>query len=299
MPASATASQLSQSGRDMVYAFHAMATPCEARVETDDAALAGQVGCAVEAEARRIESKFSRYRSDSVVGQINLAEGRLIAVDPETAHLLDFAARCFDLSDGLFDITSGVLRRAWRFDGSDRVPDPSTVEPLRALIGWDKVTWQPPMISLPAGMEIDLGGLAKEYAVDKALAAARSLTPMPLLVNFGGDLAVSGPRTDGIAWNVAIASVDREGDMAGLLELTSGALATSGDAQRFLQRDGVRYSHILDPRTGWPVRNAPRSVTVAASSCVEAGLTATLAMLQGKRAEIFLKREGARAWCIR
>jgi FAD:protein FMN transferase len=293
------ASQLIQSGRDFVHSFHAMATPCEVRLETGDSTLAGNVGCAVEAEARRIEDKFSRYRNDSVIGQINMAGGRLIAVDPETAHLLDFGARCFDLSDGLFDITSGALRRAWRFDGSDRLPEPPAVEALRAMVGWDKVTWQPPIVSLPAGMEIDLGGLAKEYAVDRALAVARSLTSMPVLVNFGGDLAVSGPRTDGVAWNVAIASVDREGDMAGLLELTGGALATSGDARRFLQRDGVRYSHILDPRTGWPVRNAPRSVTVAASSCVEAGLTATLAMLQGKRAEIFLKREGVRAWCIR
>src|SRR5665213_4446508 len=238
MPESATASQLSQSDRDVVYAFHAMATPCEARIETDDAALAGKAGRAVEAEARRIESKFSRYRSDSVVGQINTAEGRPIQVDPETAHLLDFAARCFDLSDGLFDITSGVLRRAWRFDGSDRLPESPAVEALRCMVGWNKVTWQPPMISLPAGMEIDLGGLAKEYAVDRALAVARALTSMHVLINFGGDLAVSGPRTDGVAWNVAIASVDREGDMAGMLELTGGALATSGDARRFLLRDG-------------------------------------------------------------
>jgi len=147
--------------------------------------------------------------------------------------------------------------------------------------------------------EIDLGGLAKEYAVDRALAAARALTSAPVLVNFGGDLAVSGPRHDGAAWNVAIASVDREGDLAGMLEVTGGGLATSGDARRFLLRDGVRYGHILDPRTGWPVRDTPRSVTVAASSCVEAGMTATLAMLRGKGAEKFLKREGARAWCIR
>ena len=88
--------------------------------------------------------------------------------------------------------------------------------------------------------------------------------------------------------------------MAGMLELANGALATSGDARRFLMKDGVRYGHILgDPRTGWPIKNTPRSVTVAAPSCVEAGMIATLAMLQGKRAEAFLKREGARAWCIR
>jgi thiamine biosynthesis lipoprotein len=93
--------------------------------------------------------------------------------------------------------------------------------------------------------------------------------------------------------------VDREGDLAGMLELTSGGLATSGDARRFLLKDGIRYGHILDPHTGWPVSDTPRSVTVAAPSCVEAGMTATIAMLHGKGAEKFLKREGARAWCIR
>lgn len=295
----AVASQLSQSGRDMVCTYQAMATPCEVRIETADADLAARVSRAVETEARRIESKFSRYRGDSIVGRINAAGGNPVAVDPETAHLLDFAARCFELSDGLFDITSGVLRRAWHFDGSDRLPDPAEVAPLLALVGWDKVAWQVPWISLLPGMEIDLGGLAKEYAVDRALAAARALTSAPVLVNFGGDLAVSGSRSDGGAWHVAIASVDREGDLAGMLEVTGGGLATSGDARRFLLKDGVRYGHILDPRTGWPVRDTPRSVTVAAPSCVEAGMTATLAMLRGKGAEKFLKREGARAWCIR
>ena len=288
---------LSRSGQDFHQAFQAMATPCEVRLETDDANLAMRVGQKVEAEARRIEQKYSRYRDDSEIAKINA--GLPVTVDPETGRLLDYAAQCFVISKGLFDITSGVLRRAWKFDGSDRLPAPSQVESLRSLVGWKKVSWNPPVIALPAGMEIDLGGIAKEYAVDRALALARLETTEPVLVNFGGDLAVSGPRKDGQRWKVAIASVEIEGRMAGLLELAEGALATSGDARRFLLKDRIRYGHILDPRTGWPVRDAPRSVTVAAATCVEAGMTATLAMLRGPRAERFLKREGVRAWCIR
>jgi thiamine biosynthesis lipoprotein len=276
-----------------------MATPCEVRLETEDAALAEAVARVAEAEARRIEQKFSRYRSDSVVGRINAGGGEQIAVDAETAHLLDFAAQCFKVSGGLFDITSGVLRRIWRFDRSDRVPSDAQIESLRPLIGWRKVSWKPPAIVLPTGMEIDLGGLAKEYAVDKVLGAIREITPLPTLVNFGGDLRVSGPRKYGTRWKVAIESVDKNGQLAGMLELADGALATSGDARRFLLKDGVRYGHILNPRTGRPVEQTPRSVTVAAATCIEAGMIATLAMLQGKRAEAFLKREGARAWCIR
>ena len=289
---------LTRSGADFRYAFHAMATPCEVRIETPDAATAEAAGRAAEAEALRVEQKFSRYRADSVIGRINASAGRAIELDAETAELIDFAAQCFAMSDGLFDITSGVLRRIWRFDGSDNVPTPEQIAALRPVVGWQKVKWQKPVLTLPVGMEIDLGGLGKEYAVDRALAAVRATTREPALVNFGGDLVVSGPRRGGERWKVAIESVDHAGQMAALLDLADGALATSGDARRYLLKDGVRYGHILDPRTCTPVAGVPRSVTVAAKTCVEAGMFATLAMLQGARAEAFLKEEGVRAWCI-
>jgi len=290
---------LTRSGSDFLFAFRAMAAPCEIRLETSDRTLAIAASQAAEAEARRIEAKFSRYRDDSIVGLINANGGEPVSVDAETAHLLNFAAQCFDVSDGRFDITSGVLRRIWKFDGSDRVPNRAQINATRRFIGWRKVKWEPPTITLPVGMEIDLGGLGKEYAVDRALAAIQEITKEPALVNFGGDLRVSGPRRRSKSWNVAIESVDSNGQLAGLLELNDGALATSGDSRRFLLKKGVRYGHILDPRTGRPVVGAPRSVTVAAATCIEAGMIATMAMLRGKHAERFLKSEGARAWCIR
>jgi thiamine biosynthesis lipoprotein len=269
------------------------------RLESDDPGVAEAASSAVEDEARRIERKFSRYRSDSIVGRINDANGKRIEVDAETADLFDFAAECFRLSGGLFDITSGVLRRIWKFDGSDNVPSDDQITELMPLIGWNKVKWHRPLISLLPGMEIDLGGLAKEYAVDRALAAVRAVTPEPALVNFGGDLCVSGRRKRTARWKVAIESVEQSGTVAGVLELAEGAIATSGDMRRFLLKDGVRYGHILNPRTGRPVRDTPRSVTVAAGTCVEAGMIATMAVLHGKGAEAFLKGEGMRAWCIR
>lgn len=297
--ANAHAARLVRNGADYLYSFRAMATPCEILIETGNEDAAMRAGRAAEAEARRIEQKFTRYRDDSVVGRINTSGGKDVEVDAETADLLSFAANCHEVSDGLFDITSGVLRRIWRFDGSDNLPDRTQIAAIREHIGWDKVHWEPPVLRLPEGMEIDFGGIGKEYAVDRALAAAVRETDAPLLVNFGGDLCVPGPRGGGRRWSVAIESVDRDGDVAGMLEISSGALATSGDARRFLLKDGVRYSHILDPRTGQPVKDAPRSVTVAAATCIEAGTIATLAMLHGRKAEKFLKREGVRAWCIR
>jgi len=281
------------------FAFRAMASPCELRIDTDEVDLAARLGQMVEAEAGRIERKYSRYLSDSLLSRINGSGGRTVEVDEETADLLDYAASCHALSEGRFDITSGVLRRVWRFDGSDRLPSREDVRAVLPLVGWKKVGWRRPHLTLPPGMEIDFGGLGKEYAVDSSLIKVQAATNAPALVNFGGDLRVSGPRADGRRWTVAIESVDSAGAAEALLEISHGALTTSGDARRFLLKDGVRYSHILDPRSGWPVKDPPRSVTVAAPTCLEAGLISTLAMLQGRAAERFLRREGVQAWWMR
>lgn len=298
-PAHPVAKPVASSPQDLVHTFRAMATPCEVRINATDVAEANRAFHAVEAEALRIERKFSRYRDDNIVATINKSHGNAVEVDSETAQLLGFADACFAASSGRFDITSGVLRKVWKFDGSGNVPSRKDIDAARRNVGWRRVRWNAPSIQLPEGMEIDFGGLGKEYAVDRALAIAEEITHSPLLVNFGGDLRVSGPRADGEPWNVAIESVDRPGKMAGLLQISRGALATSGDARRFLLKDGIRYSHILDPRTGMPVKDPPRSVTVAAATCLEAGMFSTFAMLQGRNAERFLKREGVRAWCIR
>jgi len=281
-----------------LHGFKAMGSPCEVQVECDSAALLEEAGGLAEEEALRIERKFSRYRPDSVISAINASNGAPVSVDDETAALLDYADQCFRLSQGRFDVTSGVLRRIWTFDGSDRVPDKRQVAALHGLIGWRRATWRRPCITLPQGMEIDFGGLGKEYAVDMALTKIAQRTRAPVLVNFGGDLRVSGPRSGGRRWRVVIDSVDASA-AAAWLEISGGAITTSGDARRFLLKDGVRYGHILDPRTGWPVRSAPRSVTVAAETCLAAGMMSTLAMLHGRGAEAFLRREKAQAWVTR
>ena len=290
---------LTPAAEGYVYSFRAMASPCEVRIDMADAGLAQELGAIAEAEASRIEVKYSRYRPDSLLSRINGSRGQPVEVDDETAALFDYAAHCYALSRGRFDITSGVLRRLWRFDGSAQVPSEAEVRAIRPLIGWNKATWRAPWLTLPEGMEIDLGGLGKEYAVDSAVLKIQAVSPAPILVNFGGDLRVSGLRASGARWRVSIESVDEFGVSEAMLEIADGALTTSGDARRFLLKDGVRYSHILDPRTGWPVKDPPRSVTVAAPTCLEAGLLSTLAMLHGGKAEQFLKREGLKAWCIR
>lgn len=286
--------------------FRAMASPCEILIDTRDASLAHELGAIAQAEALRIEQKFSRYRDDNIIHRINRANGAPVEVDEETAALLDYADTCWRLSDGAFDVTSGILRRAWRFDGSDRVPERAAVEALLPLIGWDKVRWEKPRLTLKTGMEIDLGGIGKEYAVDRSAQLLQAHAPLSVLVNYGGDLVTTGPRKNGSGWTVGIENPDSVTDARvaaksarTTFELVRGGLATSGDTRRYALKDGKRYGHILDPRTGWPVTGAPRSVTVIAGSCTEAGILATLAMLRGAGAEQFLTEQGVRFWCLR
>jgi thiamine biosynthesis lipoprotein len=277
--------------------FAAMASPCEVLVEDAPEGLAARIIETVAFEAWRVERKFSRYRTDSVVHRINESAGREIVVDDETANLLDFAATLTSLSEGRFDITSGILRKAWSFDGGDRVPAQSQIDSLLPLVGWHKVEWRRPQLRLLAGMQLDLGGIGKEYAVDAAAALAESVAPgSSCLVNFGGDVGVRNPRHDGQPWRVGIESSAGAGLASRMVHLVRGGLATSGDARRFVCRDGVRYSHIIDARTGWPVGGAPSSVTVAAATCTQAGTLSTLAMLQGSQAEQFLKASSVRHW---
>jgi FAD:protein FMN transferase len=288
-----------RSGPSVIVRFRAMNCPCEAIFDTPDNALGRELAGIVEDEARRVEAKFSRYLRGNIVDRINSAGGGPVAVDDETAQLLNYAAQCHSLSGGLFDITSGVLRRAWTFDGGVRVSPFADVAGLLPLVGWERVAWNGRSIRLRPGMEIDLGGIGKEYAVDRALTLARRRADVAALVNFGGDIAVGGRRENGAPWSIGIERVDRTDEAAAVLYLKSGAVATSGDARKFLVVDGKRHGHILDPRTGFPVEGAPRSVTVVAATCSEAGFLSTLGMLKGAEAESFLSGTGARFTCLR
>jgi len=255
--------------------------------------LAAELLTLAVGEVGRIEAKFSRYRNDSVIAEINRSNGKSFSLDAESARLLDFADQFYRLSEGLFDVTAGVLRRVWSFDGGAALATQTQIDALLPLIGWSKVDWHNASLRLPAGMEIDLGGIGKEYAVDRVVQLIAQQTDASVLVNLGGDLALTCPKKDGSAWRVACHG---RGEQGRVLALHSGALATSGDAHRYLLNDGVRYSHILNPQTGWPVQQAVRSVTVAAGSCVEAGMLATLALLQGEQTQRFLEQQEVLFW---
>lgn len=275
-----------------VHSFAAMASHNEVQLYAPTPDEAGHIARAAAGEVARIEAKYSRYRSDSIVARINAAAGQAaVTIDDETAALLRYADQCHAVSDGLFDITSGVLRRAWNFR-EPALPEPTSVRALLALIDWRAVHWSGHEIALPApGMEIDFGGIGKEYAADRAAGVCIDAGVRHGFINLGGDVRVIGPHPDGRPWSIGIRHPRREGATIATVALAEGALATSGDYERFFELDGRRYCHILNPRTGMPVQHW-QSVSVVAPVCVAAGSYATIAMLFEARARRLLERDG-------
>ena len=217
--------------------------------------------------------------------------GRAIAIDSETAHLLAYADTLFTSSGGLFDISSGILRRAWDFRRA-RIPSKDELAQLLPLINWAKVERSSEHIFLPqAGMEIDFGGFGKEYAADRAACLVQAQGAQHGYVNLGGDLRIFGARPDGSAWHIGIQDPRHIDATCASLAVSQGGLATSGDYERFFEQDGQRHCHILLPANGQSVRYW-RSISVLAPLCIAAGSLATIAMLKQEQGLAFLQQAG-------
>lgn len=275
------------------FTFSAMASPCELLLCAESRELAQSAAEAAIAEVRRIEQKYSRYRSDSVVSTINAAagSGAWVACDAETLWLMNFADTLYQQSKGLFDITSGVLRRVWDFKAK-RVPGEDEIAGLLPLIDWQMVERKEQAVRLPAhGMEIDFGGFGKEYAADAAAAQLRQQGIRHGYVNLGGDISVIGPQPDGSNWQIAIQDPRQPDAIVATIPIQQGGLATSGDYERFFEADSRRYCHILNPRTGMPV-NYWRSVSIAAPLAIVAGSCSTIVMLMEQKGHEWMRDSG-------
>ena len=278
---------------DLSSQFVAMASDCEVRLAGVSAARAQTLAALAIAEVQRIEGKFSRYRADSIVSRINAAAGNdaPIAIDAETAQLLAFATQLFELSEGLFDATSGVLRRVWDFK-TGRKPSAQQLSEVLPRIGWNHVQWNDQSARLmQPGMELDFGGFGKEYAADRAATLLINGGAQHGLVNLGGDIRVIGPQSDGSPWLMGIRHPRQDDAVIASIPISSGALATSGDYERFFVEGSERFCHILNPKTGWPAQHW-QSLSVIAPVCVAAGAMSTTAMLKGPDAIEFLEGQG-------
>ena len=265
--------------RHFDHRFRAMGGPCRLRFDCADEAAAARAIAAAEAEVGRLEQKYSRYLPDSLTSTINRAAGghQPVPIDTETAALLGYADTLWQQSQGLFDLTAGVLRRVWDFR-SGRLPAQAAIDAVLPLIGWQRVQWDPVSIRLPEhGMEIDFGGCVKEYASDSVAAVLGRHGIERGLVDLAGDMAVVGAGAAG-PWSVGIRHPRASAAAIAYIELAGGGLASSGDYERCLFIGGRRYGHILSPLTGWPVQGLV-AVSIAAPQCLVAGGSATIAML--------------------
>ena len=279
------------------HRFSAMGGPCRFVLDHADEAHSLSAIAAAESAVRRLEQKYSRYLDDSITSRINRAagSGEAIAIDPETAGLLRYADTLWQQSDGLFDLTAGILRRAWNFK-SGQLPSQAQLEELLPLIAWEQVHWDDGSIRLPkSGMEIDFGGFVKEYASDCAATILQSHNIEHGLVDLAGDLAALGKQAHGQAWQIGIRHPRQGRNAIAMVSLPTGGLASSGDYERCIEIDGQHYSHILNPKTGWPVRSLA-AVSVIADQCLVAGSAATIGMLKPRDQGLVWLEELGLAW---
>ena len=260
-------------------------------------ARADKAFAAAFAAMSQVNNLLSSYVSQSEISRLNASGGRECHISSQTAFVLHRAAEISELSGGAFDVTAGPLIELWKqtiadaehfrmkeTDNPSELSGEEAVEAAMMLTGYRNLVLGENSAKLAVeGMSVDLGGIAKGYAVDKAVEALRAAGIQSVLVDAGGDGYALGTQPDGTPWRVAVQDPNKAtGEaLAGRpLLLSNMAYATSGDYEQYAEVGGVRYAHIVDPRTGRPAR-AAASVTVIAPDCITADALATAVSVLG------------------
>ncbi|MFM8436362.1 MAG: FAD:protein FMN transferase [Planctomycetia bacterium] len=275
-----------------------MGVPWTITVFADSPGAGREAVEAAFAEVRRLEGILSDYDGESELARLSAAAptARPVPLGDDLWRVLSAAVEWRERSGGAFDPTVGPLTTLWRqARRSGVMPRPEKLVAARQAVGSDTLTLdaesQAAMLHVP-GMRLDLGGIGMGYAVDRALAALAARGVTRAMVDASGDIAVSGPPPGATAWKIEVAALaGREGGAErGVVELVNAAVTTSGDAFQAVEIDGVRYSHIVDPRTGLGVPG-PAAVTVIAADCTTADAVATAASVLGPEAGLaFVER---------
>jgi thiamine biosynthesis lipoprotein len=271
-----------------------------------DQATAGAASKAAFARVAALDAMMSDYRPDSELMRLcRRAGGDPVPVSDELFFVLSRAQEVSRLSDGAFDVTVGPIVKLWRrARRTGRLPDPDELKHALALVGWEKVRLDPKAHTvrlLAPGMQLDLGGIAKGYAADEALRTLEGHHVTRALVAASGDIAVSGPPPDADGWKVGIAPLeDADGTPKRFLILKDAAVSTSGDAEQYVEIDGKRYSHIVDPKSGIGLVGRMSATVVARRGIMADSLTKVVAVL-GERGLAVIDRldEGTAAQLVR
>ena len=269
-------------GRKIV--FRAMGTVCQITFVAGARAAADNFIHAAVRWVADFEAKYSRFLPDSLISRINQGAGQgWFEVDEETDRLFALCQELYFFSRGAFDPTALPLIRLWNWKAEPPViPDDAAIEAARELVGWRKLERRTGAIRLPVkGMSIDLGGIGKEYAVDRVVQLAQEHGLSDVLVDFGQDVRAQGRPLDRPVWHVGLEDPHQPGTCWTGVAAQDVAVATSGDYLRRFELNGRRFGHILDPRTGYPVNNGCRAVTVIAPTCTVAGVLSTTAFILG------------------
>ncbi|MFT5209552.1 MAG: thiamine biosynthesis lipoprotein [Flavobacterium sp.] len=255
--------------------FVTMGCPASIQIYTKDDGEVLLDKCVLEAE--RFDKKYSIYLADSLLSKINTAAGKqAIKIDEECFQIFKYAGICHQISHGLFDITAGPLSKLWQ---QTQMPHKDQIKQTLKLVGWDKVELAENNIYLPLrGMSIDLGGVVKEYAVD-AIANLLGLAGVTQgVINLAGDICVIGPQPFDLPWQIGISQPGNYAKPIAYIDMANGSITTSGSEERFIEIDGQKFSHLISPLTGAPVRGL-KSVTVRADQTITAGSLTSIAML--------------------
>ena len=265
--------------------FPALGTVCEVQYATSRAGPpAREFERAVVAWVETFEARYSRFRPTSLVSRINAAAGRAwVETDEEMNQLLQVCDTVHLMTNGVLDPTALPLIQLWNWKSSPPViPTAGQITAARRLVGWTKVQRTAGRILLPEpGMAIDFGGFGKEYAVDVVAQIALDHGLPNVLVDFGHDIRTLGSPPGRPAWHIGLEDPDNPGQSSGSIGVSGQGVASSGDYVRSFVVNGVRYGHIIDPRTGWPVANGCTQVTVIADTCLQAGVLSTTAFVLG------------------
>ena len=282
--------------------FQALGSSCRLSYRADSAASADDFLQAVTCWVGRFQVRYSRYGADSLTDRINRnAGGEWVAVEAEDEELFDLCERAFLLSRGCFDPSALPLIELWDYKSArTELPDADRVRECLSLVGWNRIERRKGAIRLPRkGMGIDLGGIGKEYAVDRVLEMARERGLEHILVDFGQDLRGLGGPPEGGPWRIGLEDPGEPGRCWSGVALDDCAIATSGDYARNFSLAGQRYGHIIDPRSGYPVANRCLAVSVIAPLCTEAGVLSTAAFILGAEAGLpFLESHPQAEGCI-
>jgi len=282
-----------------------MGTQCRIVLYAVDEATAKQGSDAAFARIAELDRIMSDYKDDSELMQLcKQAGGPAVTVSDDLHRVLLASQQLAEKSGGAFDVTCGPLVRLWRRARRQReLPDEKRLAEARALVGWDKLIVHPQEKKIrltKPGMLLDLGGIAKGYAADEALAELTKHGIASAMVACGGDIAVSAPPPGSEGWTIGVASFGPDATPKPIeLLLKDAAVSTSGDAEQFVEIGGERYSHIIDPRSGMALKGRSGVTVVARRGMESDGLDTALSVLGPERGiKLIDEIEGAAALIV-